>query len=238
MFICAYGCADTQIATEGGYSMTDALIAPSLEEYLFHFILPRYQQPEYDEAHNIRHIRQVIFNSMSILREFCADLASLDPNMVFTIAAYHDAGIPQGRENHHITSARILFQDGNLSQWFDADQTLVMKEAVEDHRASAEQPPRSLYGCIVSEADRITDPLTVIQRTMAYGYAHYPELDFEAQFERAYTHIRKKYGPDGYARFCLQTRQNTENLKEIQKLLENKKELRVLCRLFADYPEK
>ena len=54
-----------------------------------------------------------------------------------------------------------------------------MKEAVEDHRASNKHVPRSIYGKIVAEADRIIDPDITLRRTVQYGLSNYPELDKE-----------------------------------------------------------
>lgn len=41
-----------------------------------------------------------------------------------------------------------------------------MREAVEDHRASSDHEPRSIYGKIVAEADRIIDTDTTLRRTV------------------------------------------------------------------------
>ncbi len=78
---------------------------------------------------------------------------------------------------------KILFADETLWQWFTDDQMLQMKEAIEDHRASNKQrqAPRSIYGKIVAEADRIIDPEITLRRTVQYGLSHYPEMDKEHQ---------------------------------------------------------
>ena len=72
-----------------------------------------------------------------------------------------------------------------------------MREAVEDHRASAARPPRNLYGRIVAAADRLIDPDTVCRRTVQYGLAHYPALDREAHFRRFRDHLLEKYAAGG-----------------------------------------
>ena len=78
--------------------------------------------------------------------------------MVYVIAAYHDLGLYEGREFHHITSGKVLLADETLRRWFTDEQLLQMKEAIEDHRASNKQAPRTIYGMIVAEADRIIVP--------------------------------------------------------------------------------
>ena len=67
-----------------------------------------------------------------------------------------------------------------------------MKEAVEDHRASNKHVPRSIYGKIVAEADRIIDPDITLRRTVQYGLSNYPELDKEKQYIRFLTHLKEK----------------------------------------------
>lgn len=100
-----------------------------------------------------------------------------DLNMAYVIAAYHDLGLSGPRAIHHLTSGKILMQDARLKRWFTPEQIKIMKEAVEDHRASASHAPRSIYGKIVAEADRDLTPETVIRRTIQFGLSNYPEMD-------------------------------------------------------------
>ena len=156
---------------------------PSLATYIEAEIIPRYDS--FDRAHDRRHVRSVIDRSLTLARELGAD-----PDMAYTVAAYHDTGLVAGRERHHTVSGEILAADIALRRWFDEEQIAAMRCAVEDHRASAKEPPRNLYGRIVAEADRLIEPLVILRRTLQYGLAHCPELDDEAQlrtlFERLY----------------------------------------------------
>ena len=72
-------------------------------------------------------------------------------------------------------------QDARLKRWFSAEKIKLMKEAIEDHRASASHAPRSLYGKIIAEADRDIVPEVVFRRTVEFGLANYPELDYEGE---------------------------------------------------------
>ena len=130
---------------------------PSLDlvEFVETKILPQYA--DFDKAHNMEHVTRVIRRSLDLARKTGADL-----NMVYAIAAYHDLGLSGPRAIHHLTSGKILIADARLKRWFSTDQLQMMKEAVEDHRASASRAPRSIYGKIVAEADRDIDPETVI----------------------------------------------------------------------------
>ena len=47
-----------------------------------------------------------------------------------------------------------MFKDEKLDEFFSAEEKAIIKEAIEDHRASNEHIPRSVYGRIVLTADR------------------------------------------------------------------------------------
>ena len=148
--------------------------------------------------------------------------------MVYTIAAYHDLGIVNGRENHHTDSGKILMADPELKKYFTEEQLLTMKEAVEDHRASSKNEPRSLYGRIVAEADRQIDPRTIVVRTVQYGLEHYPELDKAGHFARAEAHLHEKYGEGGYLRLWFPESENARKLAELRRLLADRPALHKL----------
>ena len=203
---------------------------PSLDlvEFVETKILPQYA--DFDKAHNMEHVTRVIRRSLDLARKTGADL-----NMVYTIAAYHDLGLSGPRAIHHLTSGKILIADARLKRWFSTDQLQMMKEAVEDHRASASRAPRSIYGKIVAEADRDIDPETVIRRTIQYGLANYPELDTEGQWRRFMQHMDEKYSVNGYIRLWIQGSENERKLNELRKLITEPKEMRkVFDRIFEE----
>ena len=101
-----------------------------------------------------------------------------------------------------------------------------MKEAVEDHRASASRAPRSLYGKIVAEADRDIVPEVVFQRTIQFGLANYSELDKEQQWQRFVKHMDEKYSVNGYIRLWIPGSPNEEKLKELRNIIANPRLLR------------
>ena len=203
---------------------------PSLDlvEFVETKILPQYAN--FDKAHNMEHVTRVIRRSLDLARKTGADL-----NMVYAIAAYHDLGLSGPRAIHHLTSGKILIADARLKRWFSTDQLQMMKEAVEDHRASASRAPRSIYGKIVAEADRDIDPETVIRRTIQYGLANYPELDTEGQWRRFMQHMDEKYSVNGYIRLWIQGSENERKLNELRKLITEPKEMRkVFDRIFEE----
>ena len=197
-------------------------ISIKLCEHIRERIIPQYVN--FDKAHRIDHVEKVIEESMKLALHYEVNSA-----MVYTIAAYHDLGLCEGREFHHIVSGKILFADETLWQWFTDDQMLQMKEAIEDHRASNKQAPRSIYGKIVAEADRIIDPEITLRRTVQYGLSHYPEMDKEHQYERFRKHLADKYAEGGYLTLWIPQSDNAGRLAELRQLIADEKKL---CRVF------
>ena len=74
-----------------------------------------------------------------------------------------------------------------------------MSEAVEDHRSSLETEPRSIYGKIVSSADRNTKLDIPLKRTYAYRLLYNPDHTIDEIIEESRQHIINKYGKKGYA---------------------------------------
>ena len=201
-------------------------VNPALKAYVEAEILPRYTH--FDKAHQLDHIETVIRQSGALYDMLSAQGIALDPDMVYTIAAYHDLGIVNGRENHHTDSGKILMADPELKKYFTEEQLLTMKEAVEDHRASSKNEPRSLYGRIVAEADRQIDPRTIVVRTVQYGLEHYPELDKAGHFARAEAHLHEKYGEGGYLRLWFPESENAHKLAELRRLIADRPALHKL----------
>lgn len=191
----------------------------SLKEYIEHYIIPQYEA--FDKAHNLTHVADVIGRSMALAKQYNADA-----DMVYTIAAYHDLGLSKGRERHHIVSGEIVANDSMLRQWFTPEQINIIKEAVEDHRASNEQAPRSIYGCIVAEADRLIDTDITLRRTVQYGLKHLDTTDREVHYERFHHHLQEKYAEGGYLRLWLPHSDNQKHLDELRNVIANSEELR------------
>lgn len=209
----------------GKLIMSMKQVSEDLVRYVETEILPRYDA--FDPAHRRDHILKVIDNSMALAVHF-----DVNADMVYAIAAYHDLGVAKGRERHHIESGIIVENDPSLKRWFSSGQIQVMKEAVEDHRASNTREPRSIYGKIVAEADRDIVPEQVIKRTVQYGKANYPEMDRERQWERFLKYIEGKYGPEGYLHLWLPQSPNAPRLDELRGIIADKKTLREKFELY------
>jgi uncharacterized protein len=203
---------------------------PSLDlvEFIETQILPQYQQ--FDRAHNMEHVTRVIRSSLQLAQQTGADV-----DMVYAIAAYHDLGLTGPRAIHHLTSGKILMADARLKRWFSPEQLRLMKEAVEDHRASASRAPRSIFGKIVAEADRDLEPNNVIRRTIQFGLANYAQFDREGHWQRLLQHLEEKYSTRGYIHLWISGSQNERWLNELRELIEHPNNMRpIFDKIFDD----
>lgn len=190
----------------------------SLEQYIENEIVPRYAS--FDAAHREDHVRSVIAQSSRL-----GTFYDVNPDMLYVAAAFHDLGLVEGRELHHLVSGRIVRADAHLRKWFSEEEIETIAQAVEDHRASGKQPPRSIYGRILAEADRLIDPMTVIRRTVQYGFAHYPEMSRRQMWERTISHLKEKYGDGGYLKLWIPESDNAAKLEELRRYIRDEKSL-------------
>ena len=194
---------------------------PSLVEYVEAEIIPRYDS--FDRAHGTDHVRTVIRRSLELAAHY-----DVDTDMVYAIAAYHDTGLSEGRERHHLVSGRIIRADRNLRKWFNEEQIETIAQAAEDHRASADREPRSIYGRILAEADRQIDPELTVRRTVQYGLSHYPEMDKEGHWRRMVEHLNAKYAEGGYLKLLIPESDNAARLAELRELMRDETRLRAI----------
>lgn len=193
------------------------MVNPSLEKYLLEEIVPRYSG--FDLAHREDHAMTVISQAMLLLDGMPSDGTPVDRDMLMAAAACHDLGLVNGRDNHHLDSGKIIREDKRLKEWFDTEQIETIAQAAEDHRASGKSAPRSIYGMLVAEADRVIDGETIIRRTIQFGQKHYPELDRDGHIERAVAHLREKYGRGGYLKLWIPWSDNAARLAELQDII-------------------
>lgn len=192
-----------------------------LKEYLEESIIPQYGA--FDKAHREDHAREVIQRALALAEHY-----PVDRDVVFAAAACHDLGLRAGREVHHLESGKIIRADKQLEQWFSPSEIETIAEAAEDHRASSETAPRSIYGRIIAEADRLIVPEKIIRRTIQYGLAHYPELPKEGHWERTLEHLHEKYAEGGYLRLWIPESPNAAQLERLRAIIRDESALRVL----------
>lgn len=195
------------------------MIRESLHRYIDEEIIPRYAV--FDKAHREDHARSVMDRAMTMGKAY-----DIDEEMLLTAAACHDLGLAVDRKTHHLESGRIIREDVRLREWFSPEQVEVIAEAAEDHRASAQTPPRSIYGRLVAEADRMIDPLTIIRRTVQFGLSHYPELDREGHWQRTLEHLHEKYAEGGYLHLLIPGSPNEAPLEALREIIRDEVRLR------------
>ena len=192
------------------------------EKYIYEEIVPRYAG--FDTAHREDHALTVIGQAMKLMEDDRKNGMegwdqAIDRNILLAAAACHDLGLANGRERHHLDSGDIIRKDARLRTWFSEDEIEVIYQAAEDHRASGKSEPRSIYGKLVAEADRVIDGETIIRRTIQYGMTHYPELDRQGHIERAVSHLREKYGRGGYLKLWIPWSDNVRRLEKLQDII-------------------
>lgn len=195
------------------------MVNPTIIAYIEQEILPRYEH--FDAAHQRNHADEVIERSLALAEHY-----EVNDDMVYTIAAYHDTGLCEGRDTHHLVSGRIIREDKKLRDWFTEDQIETMAQAAEDHRASSGHEPRSIYGKIVAEADRLISPEKVIRRTIQFTQDHFPNYDKEQQFQRFREHLMEKYSDTGYLKLWLPESENAPRLEELRKIIRDEHKMR------------
>lgn len=176
------------------------LVSKGLQEYIVENVLPLYESENVDAGHKLDHIESVIDRSLGFAEAYNrmhGDKLSYD--MVYTIGAYHDVGLFSAlRKDHELVSAEMLSDDEGLRQFFYPQAINAMAEAVREHRASYNGVPSSVYGRIVSQADRSTDLDSIVYRS--YAYRMNSGLTDDEMISEMIEHISSKYGPDGYCK--------------------------------------
>ena len=142
------------------------LMNSKLVKYIKKNILPEYSKN--DSGHRIEHINYVIDRCMKFAKQF----KNIDLDMLYTMAAFHDVAHHIDKKNHETLSAQIFYENNDMKQFFTEEQRIIIKEGIEDHRASSDKVPRSDYGKIISSADRSTSVEDFLRRTHAYTLMH------------------------------------------------------------------
>ncbi len=187
-----------------------------LIKYIEDEILPQYDKN--DKRHGLSHIKYVIERCFKLLKQF----SNINKDMIYAIAAFHDIAHHIDKDNHEFLSAEIFYQNAKMQEFFTDEQRIIIKEAIEDHRASLEYVPRNDYGKIISTADRNVSIKSSLKRTHAYTLKHYQDYDLNQMIERAYNHIREKFGVNGYAKIYCKDEEFDKFKEKVQELLEDK----------------
>lgn len=206
------------------------LVDNEIKKYCRESILPQYSKNE--KGHGIEHINYVIQRSFELINE---NKLKVNPNIVYVIAVYHDIGHYIDPKKHEKISADMMSKDENLKKFFSSEELIIIKEAIEDHRASNSFEPRSIYGKIVSSADRNITVEQCLERSYYYGKKLNPNFTDDELYERSFYHLNDKFGVDGYAKFYLKDEKHLNFLENIRNLLKDKENF---CKIQKEYIKK
>ena len=190
-------------------------INKDLENYIKNEILPQYEKN--DNGHSLEHIDYVL----KMCFKFAEQFQNIDFNILYTIATFHDIAHHIDKKNHEKLSAEIFYNDEKMKDFFSEDERNLIKEAIEDHRASSDSSPRSDYGKIISSADRSTDIDDFLRRTHSYTLKHFHNCTKEEMLKRAKDHTEQKYGKEGYAKHYVKDEEYEAFREEINLLLQD-----------------
>ena len=207
----------------------DVKINDKLKKYIREEILPEYDLN--DKGHNREHINIVLERANELSKGY-----DINYDMLYTIVCFHDIACHIDREKHEILSAERLYNDKELKKFFNETEILIMKEAIEDHRASLEYIPRNIYGKILSSADRKVEVKQYLIASISYGKKKNPEIDKNESIERSYEFAIKKFGKNGYAvnKSYVDDLKYKKFLENIQYLIDNKELFIELAELIYD----
>ena len=198
------------------------MIDKELKEYIENTIMVQYKSNNYG-GHGWVHIQDVISRSFELMDKFDLDL---NPNMVYVIAVYHDIGYSKDPDNHEIVSSEMFMQDEEMKKFFSEEERVLIAEAIVDHRASLEYEARSIYGKLVSSADRAIDVDNMLRRSIAFQAEKHKSENptVEEVIEYSFKKLYSKYGSGGYAKMYFPDDKYEEYLEKINRLFSDKNE--------------
>lgn len=196
-----------------------SIIDIELKNYIENNILPLYDSNI--GGHGIDHINFVINRSFELVKEFKLDV---DLNMVYVIAAFHDIGYKTNPDEHEEVSSQMFMNNQDMKKFFNDEQISAIADAIVDHRASLEYEARSIYGKIVSSADREISVRNMLERSIDFQKdKHKDENPTTIEvINYSYKKLSSKYGKSGYAKMYFKDKKYLDYLNEIQEILENK----------------
>ena len=201
-------------------------IDSKLKDYIEKNIVPIYDLN--DKGHNGNHIKFVFKRSCEISNNY-----NIDYNILYTCVSFHDIACHIDRERHQILSAEFAYNDKFLKEYFNSKDLKIIKEAIEDHRASSNNIPRNIYGKILSSADRKVSVKEYFISSLFFGQTDINKVDMEEAINQSYNHAIKKFGKNGYAvkKFYVEDDRYKKFLNDLQDLIDKKEEFYRLAKI-------
>ncbi len=198
-------------------------VNPELRSYVEKVVFPKYDKN--DKAHGIIHILEVIRRSF-VLNEAMG--LNLNIDMVYAIASCHDIGKYINSDEHHLIAGKEFLSDENMKRFFTDEQRVVISEAIEDHRSSKEDEPRSDYGKLVSSADRNTRVEMVFIRSFFVAKAKMADENIEDYLDYTIKRLSKRYSLENPENMFYEDEEYRQFLIEMRRLLQNPEEFKRL----------
>ncbi len=191
-------------------------VREDLKSYIEECIFPKYEPN--DKAHGIIHIREVIRRSFALNDTM---KLHLDKNMIYAISACHDLGKYINSDIHEKLAANVFIKDENMKKYFTDEQRNIIKDAIEDHRSSKEDNPRTIYGKLISSADRNTRIEIVFIRSFFVAKAKMPEENIENYLDYTFKRLSKRYSIENPENMFLEDNIYKTFLNDMRNLLKD-----------------
>lgn len=179
----------------------------------------------FDKGHNIAHFNFVTKNCVNYGKQLIERGMDIDLDIAYIVGAYHDVGMIYGRENHALSSGKIVREDKVLSKYFSKNIIEIIAQAVEDHSSHLTYTPRNIYGKIVADADRNNTQYLAFSRPIKFALKNQPKSKTKTEhIEEIYQFVNKKFGRNGYVKYWLDIPDTTREQQKIWQLLDDKQQ--------------
>lgn len=196
-------------------------VNPALKKYIAENIFPEYEKN--DGGHNIAHILEVIRRGFALNDTF---KLGLDDNMIYAITSCHDWGKYEDHTIHHLIAAKNFMNDENMKKFFTNEERQTIKEAIEDHRSSREEEPRSIYEKLISSADRNTRIEIVFIRSFFVAKERMPEENIEEYLDFTIKRLSKKYDEENPENMFFEDKTYKVFIHDMRELLKKEEEFK------------
>ena len=194
-------------------------VSRKLKSYIEKEIIPLYDDNYIGDGRD--RVKYVLERSKYIIKE---NKLKVNDDIMYVVICYHDIRKNNEENDHELLSAKIMYEDKFLKEFFSEEDRIIAKEAIEDQRAKDKNEPRNIYGKILSSASRNSSVELCLKRSYLYGKKKNPNLSNEELYEGAYEALNKKFGVNGYAKFYFKDPIYEQFLVDIRELLKNKEE--------------
>ena len=191
-------------------------VNPLLKKYIKEKVFPKYEKN--DKGHGLLHILEVIRRSFELYKNLNLNL---DPNLIYEIAACHDVGKYIDSDTHEKIAAKAFRDDENFKEFFSDEEIKTISDAIEDHRSSKKDNPRTKYGELISSADRNTRIEIVFIRSFFVAHERTPDMNIEEYLDFTFNRLSKRYSVEEPENMFLEDETYKTFLHDMRSLLQD-----------------